>query len=302
MSDSCIKQQPYLVQDRVKNLTLPDHTICSLCRGILWKPVACQTCETPFCSSCIKSWQIETSEPTRCPANCSKYIQRKCPRAITSILSNLQTICRYKQNGCTKIVPYSDLQTHEETCDHRLITCSGCQKEVVKKDFQDHHSKCQLVLLRCPECAAVYQRQDEGSHTETVCLRVRLHQLQNQSKQHEAVWNTVAMRRNSDRTLGETDLHLIRNFLIDYDKSVTWQLTHKQNITRILQPKLEIFFTQLGCNADIDKDRRIQDLLTKYRKVLTIWKTHYKNIFEGLQPLLREAVLDIRDASYSGSR
>ncbi|CAF3383208.1 unnamed protein product [Rotaria socialis] len=242
MSDSCIKQQPYLVQDRVTNLTLPDHTVCLLCRGILCEPVACQTCETAFCSSCIKSWEIGTSEPTRCPANCSKYIQ----------------------------------------------------------DFQDHHSKCQLVLLKCPECAVVYQRQDEGSHTETVCLRVRLHQLQDPRKQGEAVWDTVTMRRNSDRTLGETDLHLIHNFLTDYDKSVTWQLTHEQNITRILQPKLDIFFTQLGCNAVIDKARRINDLLTKYRKVLAIWRTHYKNIFKGLQPLLREAVLDIRDASYSG--
>ncbi|CAF3701585.1 unnamed protein product [Rotaria socialis] len=239
MSDSCIKQQPYLVQDRVTNLTLPDHTVCFLCRGILCEPVACQTCETAFCSSCIKSWEIGTSEPTRCPANCSKYIQ-------------------------------------------------------------DHQSKCQLVLLKCPECAVVYQRQDEGSHTETVCLRVRLHQLQDPRKQGEAVWDTVAMRRNSDRTLGETDLHLIHNFLTDYDKSVTWQLTHEQNITRILQPKLDIFFTQLGCNAVIDKARRINDLLTKYRKVLTIRRTHYKNIFKGLQPLLREAVLDIRDASYSG--
>ncbi|CAM2716729.1 unnamed protein product [Rotaria socialis] len=263
MSDSCIKQQPYLVQDRVTNLTLPDHTVCLLCRGILCEPVACQTCETAFCSSCIKSWEIGTSEPTRCPANCSKYIQGKCPRVVTSILSTLQTICRYKQNGY-------------------------------------HHSKCQLVLLKCPECAVVYQRQDEGSHTETVCLRVRLHQLQDPRKQGEAVWDTVAMRRNSDRTLGETDLHLIHNFLTDYDKSVTWQLTHEQNITRILQPKLDIFFTQLGCNAVIDKARRINDLLTKYRKVLAIWRTHYKNIFKGLQPLLREAVLDIRDASYSG--
>jgi hypothetical protein len=84
------------------------------------------------------------------------------------------------------------------------------------------------------------------------------------------------------------------NFLTDYEHSVTWQLTHQQNITRILQPKLEMFFTQLGCNSDTDKDHRINDLLIKYREVLTIWRTHYTNIFKGLQPLLQEAVLDIR--------
>lgn len=26
---------------------------CSIYRDLLWKPIACQTCETPFCSSCI---------------------------------------------------------------------------------------------------------------------------------------------------------------------------------------------------------------------------------------------------------
>jgi hypothetical protein len=105
MAASLIKDQLYLAQDRVNNLTFPDHIVCFLCHGILWIPVACQTCETSYCLSCINSWQIETSEPTRCPNNCSQYVQRKCSSAITAILSSLQVICRYKANGCVETVP-----------------------------------------------------------------------------------------------------------------------------------------------------------------------------------------------------
>jgi hypothetical protein len=96
-------------------------------------------------------------------------------------------------------------------------------------------------------------------------------------------------------TLRDEDLPLIVNFLSDYDKSVTWQLTHQQNINMILRPKLHIFFTQLGCNSDADRHNRVNNLITEYRKVLTIWRTHYQNIFKGLQPLLKKAVLDIRN-------
>jgi hypothetical protein len=98
-----------------------------------------------------------------------------------------------------KLYPYNHLETHEEACGHRLITCSGCQKKVIKKDFQGHHSKCPLVSLTCPECAAVYKRQIHESHTETVCLRVQLHQLRDQRKQNEDIWSSVSMQKGQSR-------------------------------------------------------------------------------------------------------
>ncbi|CAF1052553.1 unnamed protein product [Rotaria sordida] len=102
-------------------------------------------------------------------------------------------------------------------------------------------------------------------------------------------------------SLGDDDLLLINNFLTDYDNSVTWQLTHTQNIERILKPKLEIFFKQLGCSSATDVQNRINDLISKYTEVLTIWRTHYQNIFLGLQPLLKDAVLSIRNAYNTGN-
>ncbi len=50
-----------------------------------------------------------------------------------------------------------------------------------------------------------------------------------------------------------------------------------------------------------DRDSRINHLITEYKKVLTIWRTHCQNIFKGLQPLLEKAVLDIRNTYNVGN-
>ncbi|CAF4263521.1 unnamed protein product, partial [Rotaria sordida] len=38
---------------------------CPICHDLLWKPVACQTCETAFCSACIGQWLA--NNPEKCP-------------------------------------------------------------------------------------------------------------------------------------------------------------------------------------------------------------------------------------------
>ncbi|CAF0888526.1 unnamed protein product [Rotaria sordida] len=44
---------------------------CPICHDLLWIPVACQTCETSFCSTCIDRWLADNPEkcPNRCDAN-----------------------------------------------------------------------------------------------------------------------------------------------------------------------------------------------------------------------------------------
>jgi coenzyme F420-reducing hydrogenase delta subunit len=175
------------MEDRVINLALSDLVVCHLCQGILWLPVACQTCETAYCMSCIKAWLLESEEPVRCPNECSTYIQRKCPTAITHILTKLQVICRYKSNGCTEVLLYDRLETHEEVCGYRLLTCSGCKEQVVKNNFKEHYDHCLLIPLTCTECSTVYERQDAHEHTEMKCLFVQLHQLRDRQIKNEQI-------------------------------------------------------------------------------------------------------------------
>ena len=74
---------------------------CAICRDLLWKPVACQTCETPFCSPCIRQW-LDNS-PSKCPNRCEMYIERKCPPFIAKLLAQLQIACFYQSNGCDQV-------------------------------------------------------------------------------------------------------------------------------------------------------------------------------------------------------
>lgn len=78
-----------------------DDIQCSICGTILWKPVACQSCETPFCSTCIAKW-IQYN-PGKCPIKCDQYIERSCPRFILRQLSKLQIECVYKPYGCNEV-------------------------------------------------------------------------------------------------------------------------------------------------------------------------------------------------------
>lgn len=185
MAASFTSNEPYLKKDRVKNRTYPELIVCHICQGILWLPIACQNCETPYCSSCIEGWKQETSQPIPCPNNCSGFIERKCSAAIFHILSTLEVKCLYTSNGCNKILPYNSLDSHEEHCDYRQKPCSGCRQKIATKNFKDHYNECPFVVLQCSECATLYQRQDKEKHTASMCSQIQLHRAQNPTKQKD---------------------------------------------------------------------------------------------------------------------
>jgi hypothetical protein len=74
---------------------------CSICHELLWKPIACQTCETPFCSTCIDQWLDSNS---KCPNGCKIYVERKCPPFVVKLLAHLQISCVYQSKGCQQVI------------------------------------------------------------------------------------------------------------------------------------------------------------------------------------------------------
>ncbi|CAM4953960.1 unnamed protein product [Rotaria socialis] len=161
-----------------------DHLECCICHEILWKPVACQSCETPFCSACIRQWLNEY--PAQCPNRCQAYNERKCPPFVAKVLSQLKVACVYDSNGCEEIISYEALDKHEVECGFQLHRCSGCQSEILKKDLNNHEINCEAIEIVCPDCRIVYKRGDATKiHTETVCLKEQLRQLRNESKENK---------------------------------------------------------------------------------------------------------------------
>jgi hypothetical protein len=98
------KEQGGISFDRVRDAPGVNvgHLECSICHDVFWEPVACQSCETPFCSACINRWL--TSNPNKCPNRCEVYTERKCPSFIVKLLAQLQISCFYQSTGCQQVV------------------------------------------------------------------------------------------------------------------------------------------------------------------------------------------------------
>ena len=93
---------------------------CSICQDLLWKPIACQFCETPFCSACINKWLA--SNPNKCPNRCESYVERKCPPFIAKLLSQLQISCSNREHGCQEVI----IPTFEDNCLTFIGSSIGC--------------------------------------------------------------------------------------------------------------------------------------------------------------------------------
>ena len=164
-----------LSTDRVNGEYDDDFVVCPICTNILWKPVACQTCENSFCVNCIRLWLKE--QPNKCPFSC-RFQERKPTGILLKLLSKLNLDCENKSQGCTMIIPYEALEKHQQQeCDYRLMTCRNCLQEMLSKDYQQHcEESCFLKQSTCLKCSATYL-QNEG-HTERQCLEKQIATLQ----------------------------------------------------------------------------------------------------------------------------
>ncbi|CAF3752506.1 unnamed protein product [Rotaria sp. Silwood1] len=179
-------QQKHLSSERI--LSIPkvdiDDLECSICRGLLWKPVACQSCETSFCSTCINQWLID--HPKHCPNRCETYIERKCPPFIAKLLAQLNMKCFYQSHGCDQVTSYEEIDKHEIECGFQPRQCSGCKSEILEKNFDNHMGTCPLIDLKCQTCKLIFKRADfNQKHTEIICLKEQIRLLQNESKEYK---------------------------------------------------------------------------------------------------------------------
>ncbi len=114
--------------------------LCCICQNVLWKPIACATCENAFCARCIRTWtnQQPSSRQVICPFNCI-FEEKRAPPILNSFLSKLRISCAYAPNGCEEIVPYDALEKHEQTCTHERTPCQICDTPVSYRNQNNKH-------------------------------------------------------------------------------------------------------------------------------------------------------------------
>jgi hypothetical protein len=157
-----------LTTDRINGEFDDDLILCPICTNILWKPIACKTCENSFCLKCIRLWLNE--KPNQCPFNCH-FQERKPPGILLKLLSKLKFDCSNKSNGCTLSIPYEALEKHQlQECLFRFIQCPNCSKEILFKDLDIHQKElCSDIQSTCLKCSTIYKQKD--GHTYLDCLK-----------------------------------------------------------------------------------------------------------------------------------
>ncbi|CAF1423460.1 unnamed protein product [Adineta steineri] len=169
---------------------------CIICTDLLWKPIACNNCDSLYCSECIKIWLVQS--PENCP-HCQNYAERRCSPLIIKQLAKLQFACINQSNGCPEIIGYEALEKHEIGCGYKLQQCSGCHSTVLEKELSKHEDNCESIRLNCSECNVTYSRCDTSSHTENTCLREQLRQLRQ---------NSVAYKQQQDEIINKLTAQL----------------------------------------------------------------------------------------------
>ncbi|CAF0905288.1 unnamed protein product [Adineta ricciae] len=229
--------------DRLTNLKDQiDLVLCPICGDVLWKPVTCSSCENSFCSFCIDKWLFEQQKEiipnldnethldystkslslTRCPFNCSPYIQRNCPSLLRIILSKLNIECRNKINGCREILSYEQLEKHqEECCPYQVIQCSGCKKFIRKDVFdeENHFLMCRYVKFQCTKCESVFRREDK--HDRFDCIEGQIRLLEQRLMLTERKYSTICeIQRKKLDIFYEKFAVIEQNYEIDNDDSI----------------------------------------------------------------------------------
>lgn len=171
-----------LSTDRIDGSFDADYISCPICSNVLWKPIACQTCENTFCKKCIRLWLKDN--PNKCPFQC-RFQERKPPPILLKILSKIQLACRNKTNGCPSVCSYEALEKHEQQeCGFRLIQCLVCSKEMLQNDSESHAAdECSSKEVTCLKCGSVYQQRD--GHVETQCLKAQITLLEEKLRDQE---------------------------------------------------------------------------------------------------------------------
>ena len=137
-------EQGYIDESRIRKDRrygeLGVELLCCICQNVLWKPVACTTCENAFCAACIRTWTNKqtSSKTVTCPFNC-KFQEKRAPPILNNLLSKLQICCAYAPNGCRETVSYDALEKHEETCQHERTPCQVCETPVSNRDQNNKH-------------------------------------------------------------------------------------------------------------------------------------------------------------------
>jgi len=157
----CIKSELVLPQFK----SMCEEIICSICLDIVWNPVSCGKCTSPFSKTCLGKWfQLKEN---KCPKGCA-FEKAEFPLILKRMMNKIEFNCQYKSKGCKETVLYEDFFTHVNSCPFAPYKCiyPGCNVTGDRKSILEHSKSCNFFLGHCQKCRFLLKRADYYAHKE----------------------------------------------------------------------------------------------------------------------------------------
>ena len=156
--------------------------ICPICLSVLKNPQSCSDNKNShsFCKECIETYIHENNNNT-CPT-CKQIFQNKINNDINESLNKLSFNCYYKNEGCNKIISYSEYLNHINNCEYNNeYECHVKKFNYINKEFEicgvkdnktnieNHLKSCALMKFNCIFCNEDILQMDLEEHIQNKC-------------------------------------------------------------------------------------------------------------------------------------
>jgi len=142
----CIKSELILPQF----LSMSEELVCSICLDIVWEPISCKVCTSPFGSKCLNNWFKYNK---KCPKQC-EYEPAEFSLLLKRLVNKIQFYCLYKTDGCQEVINYDNFYKHINSCPYAEYRCKSpnCNAKGTKKEMEDHVAVCETYERKCDIC------------------------------------------------------------------------------------------------------------------------------------------------------
>lgn len=99
-----------------------------------------------------------------------KFINIK--KEVETKLKNIQFSCQHASMGCTKVLSYAEVQTHDAKCKFAPVKCEAykhCKVKCIRKDIEKHQAVCPNILVPCIYCREQVMRVKIMEHEQSEC-------------------------------------------------------------------------------------------------------------------------------------
>lgn len=139
--------------------------ICSLCTKVFENPMN-GICGHSFCKPCLEKARKRRLDCPKCGAAINEETSPVSGELVEK-LSKLSIRCCFYSRGCVTVIPFDKLAEHNsKDCPFRTVQCEnkGCDFHCPLSDLQSHMEKCDYRLVECKVCKVCLRRKDMPAH------------------------------------------------------------------------------------------------------------------------------------------